>query len=368
MEYSRDSEDILNRSKDPWELPQKWVSHPDLGIVRDIDNHERSHNYFLHPRKHCSNLTAEGFTVRFNADGLLLAVGVESGDVKVFNTSSGTHVYTLPKPEIETHHPVTSMAFRPTVQSHSKNVVLVANADHKVRQWHVTTQKLMHEVEEEDNTVFAVAYSIDGSRFFSAGKDGKVRVYDSTKYHRLSELSSGLGQVSVTPGHSNRVYALKPSEDNPAVVLSGGWDDTVQVWDSRLAKSVMTIFGPHICGEGLDVHGNEIVTASWRKENPLELWDLRKGARLGGVEWFGHSYLYTCAFSHPSSTAPLIAAGGGNLNEARVYERSNGRLVGNVHREGLPRAVYSVDFSPDGTMLAVGSGDVTSVADIMTEA
>ena len=37
--------------------------------------------------------------------------------------------------------------------------------------------------------------------------------------------------------------------DDPNVLLSGGWDNTVQVWDVRAGQSVRSIFGPHICGE-----------------------------------------------------------------------------------------------------------------------
>ena len=35
--------------------------------------------------------------------------------------------------------------------------------------------------------------------------------------------------ANVTPGHSNRVFSLKfdPSDDN--TIVSGGWDNTVQV-------------------------------------------------------------------------------------------------------------------------------------------
>jgi hypothetical protein len=33
----------------------------------------------------------------------------------------------------------------------------------------------------------------------------------------------------VTAGHANRVFALKFSKENPNVLISGGWDSTIQV-------------------------------------------------------------------------------------------------------------------------------------------
>ena len=74
-----------------------------------------------------------------------------------------------------------------------------------------------------------------------------------------------------SPGHSNRVFSVKFKPDNPNIVVSGGWDNTVQVWDVREEKSVQSFYGPHICGDAIDVHGNTILTGSWRPEDQLEV-------------------------------------------------------------------------------------------------
>ena len=47
------------------------------------------------------------------------------------------------------------------------------------------------------------------------------------------------------------------------VLLTGGWDNTVQFWDMRVGHSVKSIFGPHLSGDSLDVCGDEILTGSW---------------------------------------------------------------------------------------------------------
>lgn len=47
------------------------------------------------------------------------------------------------------------------------------------------------------------------------------------------------------------------------VLLTGGWDNTVQFWDMRVGHSVRSIFGPHLSGDSLDVCGDEILTGSW---------------------------------------------------------------------------------------------------------
>lgn len=47
------------------------------------------------------------------------------------------------------------------------------------------------------------------------------------------------------------------------VLLTGGWDNTIQFWDMRVGYSVKSIFGPHISGDSLDICNNEILTGSW---------------------------------------------------------------------------------------------------------
>ena len=96
------------------------------------------------------------------------------------------------------------------------------------------------------NQIFTMEYNTDGSKFATAGKDYKVRLYDEATKSPLMALSRGMGQTD--HGHSNRVFSVKfhPTDDN--LILSAGWDNTVQVWDIRVAGSVRSIFGPNICG------------------------------------------------------------------------------------------------------------------------
>ncbi len=96
--------------------------------------------------------------------------------------------------------------------------------------------------------------------------------------------------------------------------MSAGWDNTVQLWDLRTDNAVRSIFGPHICGDAVDVHGNLIVTGSWRPDNPLQLWDFGTGALVENINWgVGINeepcFLYAAQFSKEGE-GELIAAGG----------------------------------------------------------
>jgi WD40 repeat protein len=59
----------------------------------------------------------------------------------------------------------------------------------------------------------------------------------------------------------------------PHLIVTGGWDNTVQIFDARLGYSIRSLHGPHICGEALEFEptGRYFVTGSYVKEKPLEV-------------------------------------------------------------------------------------------------
>lgn len=60
------------------------------------------------------------------------------------------------------------------------------------------------------------------------------------------------------------------------MVYSGGWDNTLITWDTRVAKPIQNVFGPHIYGDGIATCGMDILTASYRQNDQLQQWDGRK--------------------------------------------------------------------------------------------
>ena len=56
------------------------------------------------------------------------------------------------------------------------------------------------------------------------------------------------------------------------------------MWDIRVQRSVRSIFGPYLCGRGLSVSGSVLVTASWRKSEALQAWDIGTGKHIADLE------------------------------------------------------------------------------------
>ena len=231
----------------------------------------------------------------------------------------------------------------------------------------MTSGKCLHTFTDKDNEVNALDYNKDGTQFATGGNDTKIRIYDEATKTMITAMEGGIrGEVSkAEAGHSNRVFSVKFTHDEN-LLISGGWDNTVHIWDTRVGSTVRLLYGPHICGDALDLRGNEILTGSWRSTNQLELWDFGSCERIREIPWStGQSQfaansqdpcmLYAAQFSK-DSVGRFIVAGGSGSNEAKVFDHEVGdALVGTV--TGLDRGVFSTDFSSDGETVAIGSGD-----------
>lgn len=60
----------------------------------------------------------------------------------------------------------------------------------------------------------------------------------------------------VMDGHKSRVFSACFNPKSVHEIISAGWDDTVQFWDTRQAHSLRFISGVHMCGDGLDISRN----------------------------------------------------------------------------------------------------------------
>jgi len=73
------------------------------------------------------------------------------------------------------------------------------------------------------------------------------------------------------------------------MLVSGGWDNNVFVYDMRYRGPVHAIYGPHICGDAIEFKrdGHTMICGSYRGEDALEVYDLRMMKRSRIYAWEG---------------------------------------------------------------------------------
>ena len=246
---------------------------------------------------------SECFSIRFDKFDNQIAAGLSSGYVCIFNTDGSG----VPKTMKASDYPVTSVRWKPHLEMKPKNILVSVTADGKITHWHTASGKALYTMEETDNPIMCIDYSPDGSLFSTGGSDKMVRLYDdNTK--SLVQIMKPLNFNS--PGHSNRIFCINFHVENSNLMASGGWDNTIQFYDIRQGTIINSIYGPHICGDSVDMKGDYLLTGSWSIKNQLQLWDIRTMKLVQNMAWeddklFNSTYVYTAKFSKNTNNNKL---------------------------------------------------------------
>ncbi|XP_078615043.1 uncharacterized protein LOC144884072 [Branchiostoma floridae x Branchiostoma japonicum] len=303
--------------------------------------------------------------VKYSYDGTLVAAGLVHGAVKIFQAHDGSVLYHLTDQEVrDAHLPCTSLAFIPADHGQKYEHLLMSTyANGVIKFWHPSSGSCLHTIHENRQTLTA-SFSPHGDVFVTGGASAQLHMYDTAtkKMVRTFEPSP---DKTVMDGHMLRVFSVLYHPNAvayPGVFLSGGWDDTIQFWDSRVKHSVRKIFGPHICGEGLDIdpEHNHVLTGSWRKDSALQVWDFNSTDKIKDIPPdFNSCLVYCCQWLGRS----CITAGGSDQNMARIVDRgtlqTTGRLV------DLPGGVYCADNSHHGNVpkVAIGAANMVYIVE-----
>lgn len=183
--------------------------------------------------------------------------------------------------------PITCLRWKPHNETTPKNILVSVSADCKIIHWHTATGKALHIMEEKDNPLMCLDFNKTGQYFATAGNDKTVRIYDDNTKTLLKTMRSGDFKL---PGHSNRIFALHFHKENPNLLMSGGWDNTIQFYDLREGVVINSLYGPHVCGDSIDTKENVMLTGSWAIEKQIQLWDIRMFKLMQSVEWDNKSY------------------------------------------------------------------------------
>ncbi|MCO5205812.1 MAG: protein kinase [Anaerolineae bacterium] len=225
--------------------------------------------------------------------------------------------------------------------------------DSKAKVWDLATGLELLNLVGHDGSVMDVAISADGQQLATAGSDFTTRLWDS----------SPVGNSNSTfAEHEGPVFRLDVSPDG-LQAASASWDGTVRVWDTETRQESWAA-GHNGRVLGVDFHpdGRQLVTAG--EDGQVIVWDLATGKIIWSLAVpgaTGNQTVFDGAFDaifSPDGKQLAIADAAGKIHMwAWPVEAGDERqqiLLGHTDM------IETIDFSPDGTMLASVSWDRTA--------
>jgi WD40 repeat protein len=211
---------------------------------------------------------------------------------------------------------------------------------------YVSDQAVMTLLGHEDK-VRSVAFSPDGRRIFSTGRDHKIKLWDAESGTELMTLAA----------HNHGRAAFSPDGER---IVSGSKDNTIKVWDAATGAEVMTLHGhKDIVGcVALNSDGKRVLSGSWDKT--IKVWNTVTGAELMTLR--GHTEKIASVAFSPDGTRFISSSYDKTIS---VWDGDTGNQI--MVLKGHEGVVGPISISPDGKRIVSGSEDKTSkVWDMVT--
>lgn len=308
-----------------------------------------------------SGLGGDVMCVRFAPGNKRVAAACSDGFIRIYNTTVPTKMVACLKAEDAANpHACTCLRFFRGDKTLQHQLIATYTSGKAIR-WHSTSNKVM-KTYEGLTSLLCVDIRSDNKEYIVAGESEDVEVIDVATNQRKYVLGlGGLRLITVNSkapqGHSNRIFGLMYHPKKETLIVSGGWDRTVQIWDTEQKEAVRYISDVFVCGEAIaiDPENGHILTGSYRNKKSLQLWSFETLEAVDDFsEGLSECWVYACQFS--KKDPKYVAMAGAKANEVRLFQTDNKQCLG---RFLDTRGLYSLDFSSDGDILAVGGASRT---------
>jgi len=202
----------------------------------------------------------------------------------------------------------------------------------------------------EDVGVKSIRISPDGQMIVSGGDDDTVKIWD---------LETGELQKTLW-GHDGPVQSVDISPDGQTIA-SGSWDNTIKLWDLATGELQQTLTGHNnnvmsiaISPDGETLASGTSDITGGSGDNTIKLWDLATGElqqtlSLGTAQSDSVTHLAI----HPDGQTLISSDYSGVI---KIWNLTTGELQQTL--TGYPDSIRSFEISPDGQTLVVGHSEL----------
>uniref|UniRef100_A0A8C9RVF8 U3 small nucleolar RNA-associated protein 15 homolog n=1 Tax=Scleropages formosus TaxID=113540 RepID=A0A8C9RVF8_SCLFO len=226
----------------------------------------------------------------------------------------------------------------------SDGQLLVAGSEEAlIRLFDVSGRVALREYTGHSKAVHFTDFSADRFHILSGSDDYTCRLWDIPSSAEVSRYSE----------HTDYVRCGTPSRLNPDVFITGSYDHTVKVFDSRKERSVMTMdHGQPVESVLLFPSEGLLVSAGGRY---VKVWDMLKGGQVL-VSLKNHHKTVTCLCM--SSTGQRLLSGSLDRH-VKVYSTTTYKVV---HNFDYAASILSIALAPnDDSIIAGMTNGVLSV-------
>lgn len=212
----------------------------------------------------------------------------------------------------------------------------IIGTKNEVQLWDVTTRNVVCSLRHY--YVNSVAWSPDGTLLATGNFMDTIRLWDPIACEMLREIELDIG-----------VNDLIWSPDSTMLALSNWSDYVVQIWNIASGELSITLEGARPDQIAWSPDGTRIAAGGYLDET-VSIWDIATGELLHTLDRTiqGQNRAINSIFW--SSDGTMLASGSGD-NSVWIWDATTGEIVHQWENIG-----YIVTRSPDGTLLASGAG------------
>jgi WD40 repeat protein len=312
------------------------------------------------------------------ADGQQVALGLENGDIQLWDAATHTLSATF-----RGHtDPVYAVEFNPS------GTYLVSavrqrgeETDTALRLWDVASGQTVGRLEGHTGGVLSVAWSPDGARLLSSDENGVIKLWDMTAMKPITDLVEHSGQVwhvtwrpdgqkfasagengelfvwdaanlsveSRLIGHQGLVLGIAWSPDGSQLASTGS-DATARIWDPARGQVQDVLVGHTSWVRSASWHPNGRWLATSADDTKVIIWNVETGHALFTLT--GHANWVQTTAWQPDGSRLLSAS---IDSTARIWDVAD--IPSLTVLAGHVGEIRDVGWNPAGALLASGGDD-----------